>query len=52
MSAQSQDSVPPAPAWIEKMALFLSNCPVRKAPISILSSSSIMPATLASSSFA
>ena len=40
MSAQSQDSVPPAPAWIERMALFRSNWPVRNDAISSLSSSS------------
>ena len=51
MSAQSQDSVPPAPAWIERNALFLSNWPVRKDAISSLSSSSPIAETPASSSF-
>ncbi len=50
MSAQSFDSVPPAPAWIEKMALLRSNCPVRNAPISRSSSSaSMLVACVASS---
>src|SRR5271166_5646734 len=51
ISAQSQDSVPPAPAWMERIALFASNWPVRKEAISSLSSSSPMADTFWSSSF-
>jgi hypothetical protein len=50
MSAQSHDSVPPAPAWMDRIALLLSNWPVRKDAISSLSSSPIISATAESSS--
>jgi len=52
MSAQSFASVPPAPDWMDRMALFLSNWPVRNEAISSLSSSATMAATCRSSSLA
>ena len=50
MSAQSFDSVPPAPDWIEKIALLRSNWPVRKDAISSWSSSATIARDLVSSS--
>ncbi len=50
MSAQSHDSVPPAPAWRERIALLRSNWPVRKEAISRASSSEAMEATVPASS--
>jgi hypothetical protein len=50
ISAQSFDSVPPAPAWMEKMALLRSNCPVRNDAISSSSSSATRAASVPLSS--